>query len=416
MTPPATTTIRAAAPNVGLPPAGRDGDWVLAAGAFAATGASQLASQLLLGRMLGPADFGEVATLLNVMNFLGVPLVALQLTVTGLVARGGSSTPTLRRALVGGVVAGLAALALAPWWGAGLAVSSIAACRVVAFFIPTTVLLAVVRGDTVGQGRTRALAAAMTAAAVLRVVASAAGAHWFGITGAAAAAVASELVVALVLVAIVRPRGRHVGTVVARETFGATYTHVAAWIVVNVDLLWASRLLGGEAAGRYLVVAGVSVGMVSFGQAFLWHRASASTDPSMGRLVVRRSASIVAVVAAVGVPIAAVLLPIVLGERFGGLTVLLALGGAWAVLASIVQTATATQLIAGRRGLARTLPLAGVAIAAPPVWISVLGATPVALSVAALANAALGAAVMVDRRMVDRSLIDRSTPEEGVTS
>lgn len=376
---------------------GADRDWMLAAGAFAATGASQLASQLLLGRLLGPADFGEVATLLNVMNFLGVPLVALQLTVTGLVARGGSSAATLRTAVLGGVVAGGVAMVAAPWWGAGLAVSSIAACRVVALFVPATVLLSVVRGDTVGQGRTRALAVAMTAAAVLRVAASAAGALWFGIAGAAAAAVASELAVAVVLLALVRPRGRHVGTVVARETFGATYTHVAAWIIVNVDLLWASRLLGGEPAGRYLVVAGVSVGLVSFGQAFLWHRASVSTDPSMGRLVVRRAAAIVAVVAAVGVPLAAVLLPVVLGERFGGLTTLLVLGGVWAVLASVVQTATATQLIAGRRGLTRALPLAVLAIAAPPVWIAVLGATPVALSIAALANAAMGALVMVDR-------------------
>lgn len=400
----------------GAPRSARDCDWVLAAGAFAATGASQLACQLLLGRMLGPEDFGEIATLLNVMNFVGVPLVALQLTVTGLVARGGSSAATLRRAAVAGLVGGLVAVLTAPWWGAGLAVTSIAACRVAALFVPATFLVAVVRGDTVGQGRTRALAGAMTVAAVGRVVATTAGAYWYGIGGAAAAAVASELLVAVALLTVVRPRGRREGTVIARETLAATYTHVAAWLVVNVDLLWARRLLAPDDAGRYLVVAGVSVGLVSFGQAFLWHRASASTDPAVGRAVVRRSAIIVASVALVGVPVAAVVMPVVLGDEFGGLTGLLALGGAWAVMASIVQTATATQLIAGRRGLARTVPLAVAAIVAPPLWVAALGDSPATLAIAAVANAAIGAAVLVagGRRTADAAPSPQPTPRPAI--
>lgn len=369
--------------------------WVWMAAAFAVTGVSQLASQMVLGRLLGAADYGQAATLFNLMSFVGVPLVAVQLTVTGLVARGGSMHATLVRYGAAGVAAGIVAVAAASLWGGALAVNSVGACRVAALFLPATFLLAVARGNAVGLGRSRRLATAMTVSAVVRLGASALAATWFGIAGAAGAAVAAELVLGAVLLVTVRPAGSSVGAIVGRETAGATYTQVAMWLIVNVDLLWARRLLGPDDAGRYLAVGSVAVGLVSFGQAFLWHRASASTDAAAGIGIVRRSAVIVAVAAIIGVPAAAVGMPVLLGPEFGDLTPLLVIAGMWAVLASVVQTGTATQLISGRRGLRRIVPMAAIAVVAPPMWVGLIGARPIALSIAATVNAALGALVVM---------------------
>lgn len=391
-----TAPIRLHRPSstTGPVPAG-NADWVLMALAFVATGVSQLATQVVLGRVLGPTDYGQAATLFNLMSFVGVPLVAVQLTVTGLVARGGSAATTLGRYCAGGLAFGAAAAATAPLWGGALAVTSVTACRLTALFLPATFLLAVARGNAVGQGRGRHVAAAMGVSAVVRIGASIAGSAWFGIAGAAAAAVAAELILGLLLLVSVRSTGRATGPIAARETAGATYSQVAMWLIVNVDLLWARRLLPGPDAGRYLVVGSVAVGLVSFGQAFLWQHASASTDAAVGDAIVRRSATIVAAVALVGVPAAALLLPVLLGPEFGSLTPLLVVAGVWAVLASVVQTGTATQLISRRRGLTRLVPVAAIAVVGPPAWVAVLGPRPIALSFAAAANAAVGAAVVM---------------------
>ena len=372
----------------------RDLRWMWLAAAFAATGASQMCSQLVLGRLLGAAEFGELATLYNLMNFVGVPLVAVQLTVTSLVARGGSSRATLRRYLGCGAVAGAVALAAAPLWSGVLAVSSVEAARAAALFLPAAFLVAVMRGTSVGQSRSRALAAAMCAAAVLRVLASVVFTHLFGLVGATLAVVAAEAALGVALLVLVRPRGEDRGAVVSSTTAAATATQVAMWLIVNVDLLWARRLLDPVDAGRYLLVGGVTVGLVSLGQAFLWHRASAATAHGAGTGIVVRSAAIVAAAALVGVPVAVVALPRLLGPSFRGLTPLLCIGALWAVLASVVHTSTATQIIAASSGLRRVLPAAAAGVAVPPAAVALFGSTPVVLSWAAVCSTAVGAGIV----------------------
>lgn len=369
--------------------------WIWMALAASLTGASQLVSQLVLGRVLGPADYGQIATLYNAMSFVGVPLIAVQLTVTGWVARGGSATPTLQRYAILGVVFGLAALLSAPWWASGLALTSVTACRVAALFLPAAFILAVARGNAIGQRRTRLLAAGMAIAALVRVMTSLVGSRLFGAPGAAMAAVSAELFLGLMLVFAIRSRGEERGPIVVSETAGATYSQLAVWLVINVDLFWARRLLSPNDAGRYLVVGSIALGLVSIGQAFLWHNASSSTDAGAGVGIVSRSAAIVAVASVVLIPIAALGLPALLGPEYTGLTPLLAVAGVWAIFASVMLTGTATQLIAGRRGLSRLLPIAAVAMATPPVAVALMGRRPLALSLAAMLNAALGAAVVM---------------------
>ncbi len=373
----------------------RDLRWMWLASAFAVTAAGQLVAQLALGRLLGAAEFGEVATLYHLMNFVGVPLVALQLTVTSLVARGGSAAPTLRRAAVWGGGAGAGALGLAPAWTGAVALSSVDASRVAACFIPAAFVVAVTRGNVVGRARTRELAAAMGLSAVVRVVATVLGAHLFGVVGATAAAVVSEALLAAALLVLVRTRGKDLGAVVGSTTAGVTATQVAMWVVVNVDLLWARRLLEPADAGRYLLVGSMATGLVSFGQAFLWHRASSATAREAGPAIVLRSAGIVAAASVVAVPVAIVALPRLLGPSFDGLTQLLMVGAVWAVLASVVHTSTATQVIASDRGVWRLLPVALLSVATPAATVELFGADAVVLAFAAVANTTLGVLALV---------------------
>lgn len=384
--------------------------WMWLALAFVVTAFSQLCAQLVLGRLLGAGTFGEVATLYGLMNFVGVPLVAVQLTVTALVARGGSVRPTLRRYALWGLAAGAVALVAAPAWAGALALPSLAACQVAAWFLPATFLVSVARGNTVGQSRTEALAAAMCVAAVVRLVASIVGANLFGVTGAAAAAVGSEVVLALILFAVVRPRGEDRGPVVSAATARATYVQTAAWIIVNVDLLWARRLLDPAGAGRYLLVGSLSVGLVAFGQAFLWHRASNASADSVSAAIVWRSAGIVAAVAVVAVPVGLFTVPVLAGPTFSGLGPLMVMGGLWAVVASVVFTSTATQIIAGEAGLWRIVPTALFAIVAPPISVATFGGRPVALAGAALASTTTGAFVMFGPQVLGARRASRMLP------
>lgn len=379
---------------------GPDLRWLWLGGAFALTGASQLATQLAVGRILGAGAFGEVATLFNLMNLIGVPLVAVQLTVTSLVATGGSVGPSLRRYTAWGLLAGAIGVLSAPLWSQALAVPSLTASRVAALFVPIAFVVAVTRGNTVGQSRTAALAGAMCIAAVVRLVGSVVAADIWGVPGASAAAVASEATLAVALLVAVRPRGADRGAVTARSAASATYAQVAMWIIVNVDLLWARRLLDGVDAGRYLLVGGVSVGLVSFGQAFLWHRASRATVAEEGLGIVWRSSAIVASLAVVAVPLAIVVLPRFLGPSFDDLGVLFALGAVWAVVASVVHTSTATQIIAGGHRLRRMVPMAAVALVVPPLAVTWFGASPVVLSLSALASTTVGAVVVMGPQLL----------------
>lgn len=372
----------------------KDLRWMWLGAAFVVTGLSQLATQLLVGRILGAGSFGEVATLLNVMTLLGVPMVALQLTVTSLVARGGSMRPTLGRWLAWGLLAGAVAAVTAPAWSGALAVPSLSASRIVALVVPVAIVVTVARGNAVGQSRTRMLAMAMMLAAVTRVVAGVIGAQVWGVPGATSAAVVSEVVLAGALLIGVRARGENRGAVVGRSAAAAAYAQVAMWLIVNVDLLWARRLLGDVDAGRYLLVGGVGLGLVSFGQAFLWHRASQATSPRVGLHIVVRSAAIVTVLSVIAVPVAIVVLPGLLGPSFEDLAPLLVLGGCWAVAASIVHTSLATQIIEGAGGRWRIVPVAAVAVVVPPLATGWFGPSPVVLASTSLLVTALGALVI----------------------
>lgn len=368
-------------------------DWLWAVAAFTLAGAAQFASHLLLGRVLGAASYSEAAAIGAAMTMLGVPLVGVQLATTSLVSHGGSPSATLRRyAAIGGVL-GLGLLVLAPWWGGLLAVETVPAARAAAAYVPVTMLLSVMRGVAVGQGRTRALATAIAAGAFIRVAASAVGALHLGVIGAVLGPVLGDLAAAVVLAALLRWSGPVSAAIRWGRTWGATYSQLAVWVVVNVDLLWARHLLEPVDAGRYLLAGGVAMGLVSVGQAYLWHRASTVNTVRAAGLVTARAMGFVAAAAVPTVPLLSVVLPWLLGAEFADIGALLAICAFAAVAASGVTAGAATLVLATQRGLRRMVP-AVLVMLTPPMALGAFGAAPETLALTAAANAVIGCLVL----------------------
>jgi hypothetical protein len=368
-------------------------DWLWAVVAFGFAGAAQFVSHLVLGRVLGAAAYGEAAALGAAMTLLGVPLIGVQIATASLVATGGSPVATLRRYGALGIALGLGLFLLAPWWGALLAVETVPAARAAAAYVPVTMLLSVLRGVAVGQGRTRALASAISAGAFVRVSAATLGAMHFGVLGAVLGPVLGDLAATGVLFFLIRCTGPATPAIDWVRTWGATYSQLTVWVVVNVDLLWARRLLDPVDAGRYLLAGGVAMGLVAVGQAYLWHRASSVTTPASAVEVTVRAMLLVGAAAVPGVPVLAVVLPRLLGPEFTDLTGLLVICAVAAVAASGVMAGVSTLLLAGQRGLRRLVPALALAFT-PPVVLGLVGATPEALGVAAGVNATVGCLVL----------------------
>ncbi len=363
--------------------------------AFAVTGAAQLFTNLAVGAMLGPAGFSEAGTIMAVMSLTGVPVMAFQAAVTGLVVRGGHPAPAVK-AVLGAAVAGAVVMsATAPLWSQLVAVRSTSSAVFAACFVPATVLMCSARGVALGLGRSRQVAFALTLTALVRCVAVPVAASVAQVPGAVAAVVVSELVGALLLLWSVRMSGSRDVRLTFGSTAKAASTQTAVWVLVNVDLLWARHLLAEADAGRYLLAAGMAFGLVSLGQAVAWHRSRQMADAESVRRAAFAAAVVVAASGFVLVPAAALLLPKILGPQYGSLTWLLTVGVVSAVGMSVVSTAVLGSIVASSPLLKRLTVAAFVATASAPIFVSLFGRTPEVLAVAAAFNAWLGVLVAV---------------------
>lgn len=358
---------------------------------------AQLAVYLLGGRWLGSAGYGEAATLLGVLTFVGVPTVALQLAVAGSVLNGGGARSSLIRYGAFGVVAGVMVAGSASWWAAALKADQIAAARWAGLFVPATVMLSVLRGLAVARGRIGVLAASVVVNAVTRLVAAALGAAWFGVAGLVAGVVFAELLQMLALLVVLRPvlgddPHPHV-PVSACVAIAASNT--ALWVCTNVDVLWARRLLGPADAGRYLIAAGTALGLVSLGQTVLWSQLRLAVTPADCLRLAFRSGALVAAVSLLAVPLGAVLLPRLMGPDFDGMLGLLVATSVSAVVATTALSLSSAVLVRRGRALRSVMAVAPIAVFVPWLVTNVAGATPVHLALAAAANALLAVMVLV---------------------
>ena len=360
-----------------------------AAGLAAATMAANLIAVVFtvtFTRLLGASDYGSLAALLNLSVILFVPGSALQVAVAragtlGELGAAGELAATLRRwtlrvLAVLALVAIVSALARAP-----LAVALDVEQEWAAAAVPVTAvlwsLLSLQRGllQAAREYRTVGVSIVLEAQGRLAVGAVLVGAG-LGVAGAYVGTLASFVVVALVLDALLR---RRLGPAAAtssrthrlRSLARGAALPIAALAVVaalqNVDVILARHVLADDPAGVYaastvaakaLVWIAVGIGMWLLPEAV--HRAAAGGDP---RPVLARAFALIGVVAVPALLAYALIPRLVLGTAFGseyesGDEILLVLGVAYALLA-LTYLSVQFLLGMGHRG-----PVWGLAVAA----------------------------------------------------
>ncbi|MFD6895945.1 polysaccharide biosynthesis protein [Rhodococcus sp. NPDC060086] len=224
---------------------------------------ANIASYLLhlpAGRWLGPAGYGEFASLLAAQLVLAVPALALQ-TVIAREAVHGADTAVLRRlgyrcALIAAVVA----LALVPVvsWALDTSIAGAFGSLVTA---PLLVLLATEQGLLQGRARFAALSVVLAAAGIAKVVPAVGVLAAGGGAGAAllAGAVGTGVVAVAAALFVGRGEPRHpaggadAGPHIpgAAAVLRASQVQLALIALTSLDLLLARMLLDADSAGLY---------------------------------------------------------------------------------------------------------------------------------------------------------------------
>jgi len=368
-------------------------------------------------RLLGTSGYGSLAALLNLSVILFVPGSALQIAAAregtlGRLGTRGELAATLRRwtrrlLATLAAVAVVSALAREPL-AAALGVDQAWAAAAVPVTAGLWLLLSLQRGLLQSARAYRAVGLSIVLEALGRLAAALAlvglGA---GVTGAYLGTLASFVVAATVLGALLRERlgppaagaGVRPLRALARDAALpiAGLTLVAA--LQNVDVILARHVLDDEQAGVYaaatvaakaLVWIAVGLGMWLLPEAV--HRLAAGRDP---RPVLGRAFALIAAVAAPALLAYAVVPRTVLGVAFGsdygsGESILLVLGVAYALLA---LTYLAVQFLLGMGRRAPLWGLAAAALAEPLVLAGTSSLRPFAFVVLAIQAVAAVVAV-----------------------
>lgn len=252
------------------------GGAVLGIAMLLANGANYVLN-IFLGRWLTPAEFADASLIVTIMLLLTAIAVALQLIsarFTGIAVASGDPAVDggrglidalarwlVKRAHVGGAIAGLALIVGADWWRDVFRSEDALPFVILGLGMPFYLGQAVGRGVLQGHYRFTALAGTFLVEAVVRcavgLVLVAAG---FGVTGATIGLTASFVAVWLHVRLIERP-GPSVAldAAVARDVKAYAFpvaVLLAGQIVVNNgDVLIAKRFLDPDTAGVYAAIA-----------------------------------------------------------------------------------------------------------------------------------------------------------------
>src|SRR5512132_2165308 len=357
---------------------------------MAAANALNYAFNLVMSRLLGPADFGALGALLALVLVGTVPGVALQAVVARHTTLAGQAVGRLwSRVLVAGVAV-----------GGVLGLLTLAAGPVVAALLPLP-LLSAVQGMLQGREWFGVLAAVLLVAAAGRLAVGLGLVEGgLGVEGALAATAIGSAVAVLVAVPRLRAQGgwelRRGGwrwpgkgspaAAVAGEVAAAAAGVLGLLLLANVDVLLARHFLPAEASGLYAAGAGltkIAFWAPQFVVTLVLPRLVTAADR---RRLLGRSA---AVVAAVGGPlaVAAAVAPqlaarLSFGEAYLDVGPTLPLFAALGTGLALVQLVLFTGMASADRAMYRLL-LAGVAAEA------VLVAVVLHDSVAQIVGAAL---------------------------
>jgi O-antigen/teichoic acid export membrane protein len=366
--------------------------FLVVAPAMAAANALNYAFNLVMSRLLGPADFGALGALLALVLVGTVPGVALQAVVARHTTLAGQAVGRLWSRVLVAVVAvggalGLLTVAASPAVAAFLHLPSLGPCLWLAAALLPLPLLSAVQGMLQGREWFGVLAAVLLAAAAGRLAVGLGLVEGgLGVEGALAATAIGSAVAVLVAVPRLRAQGgwelRRGGwrwpgkgspaAAVAGEVAAAAAGVLGLLLLANVDVLLARHFLPAEESGLYAagaVLTKIAFWAPQFVVTLVFPRLVTAADR---RRLLGRSA---AVVAAVGAPlvVAAALAPqyaarLSFGEAYLDVGPTLPLFAALGTGLALVQLVLFTGMAAADRGLYRLL-LAAVAAEAALVAV-----------------------------------------------
>jgi O-antigen/teichoic acid export membrane protein len=366
--------------------------FLVVAPAMAAANALNYAFNLVMSRLLGPADYGALGALLALVLVGTVPGVALQAVVARHTTLAGRAVGRLWSRVLVAVVAvggalGLLALAASPAVAAFLHLPSLGPCLWLAAALLPLPLLSAVQGMLQGREWFGLLAAVLLVAAAGRLAVGLGLVEGgLGVEGALAATAIGSAVAVLVAVPRLRAQGgwEHVrrgwrwpgrgspGAAVAGEVAAAAAGVLGLLLLANVDVLLARHFLPAEASGLYAagaVLTKIAFWAPQFVVTLVFPRLVTAADR---RRLLGRSA---AVVAAVGAPlvVAAALAPrlaarLSFGEAYLDVGPTLPLFAALGTGLALVQLVLFTGMATADRGMYRLLL---AAVAAEAVLVAV---------------------------------------------
>jgi O-antigen/teichoic acid export membrane protein len=360
--------------------------FLVVAPAMAAANALNYAFNLVMSRLLGPADYGALGALLALVLVGTVPGVALQAVVARHTTLAGEAVGRLWSRVLVAVVAvgaalGLLTVAASPAVAAFLHLPSLGPCLWLAAALLPLPLLSAVQGMLQGREWFGALAAVLLVSAAGRLAVGVGLVEdGLGVSGALAATAMGPAVAVLVAVPRLRAKGgwerprvalppRWPGKGSSAAAFGGEVAAAAAGVLgllllANVDVLLARHFLTAEASGLYAaggVLTKIAFWAPQFVVTLVFPRLVTSTDR---RRLLGRSA---AVVAAVGAPlvVAAALAPglaarLSFGEAYLDVGPALPLFAALGTGLALVQLVLFTGMATADRAMYRLL-LAAVA-------------------------------------------------------
>ncbi|SDT46883.1 Membrane protein involved in the export of O-antigen and teichoic acid [Actinoplanes derwentensis] len=341
--------------------------------AVAVQSAGNLIFHAVIGRFLPAGAYGALGTLLAAMVMLGIPLGALQTAASAHAAAHGANRPasfrSLRAVALWSLPPALATLLCAPLISAYFHLDGSGEAAQLAPYLIVTALVATARGLLLGSRRVSVVAVSYVVATAVRLVAGLGLVLLFGVGGALAATLLSEVAALLVAVrALARdPAGESGGTLRPRAVGGAAVAVTGLFVFSTVDLLLARHHLPTNESGSYVAAATVAKTVLALPagiMAAVFPRlVAAHGRAGRGRVL---GQSLLAVTgpallgAAVVVAVPALVLRLLYGDQYAGATALVQILAAVAGLTSVVTVLTNAAL--ARRSWVTLVPWAGAAL------------------------------------------------------
>lgn len=377
------------------------------AGSMTANVASYLLAWLA-SRWLGPAGYGEFASLLAAQLVLAVPALALQTVVAREAVRGKSADTLRSLGYRCAAIVAVLAVALAPALAWLLDTGLVAAFSALVT-APMLVLLATEQGLLQGHGRFGVLSAVLAGAGVMKVLPAVAV---LALGGAAAAALVASAAGTAVLVAVVRILDRNapvsenatlrIGVV---SVLAASQVQLALIALSSLDLLIVRVVLSEYDAGVY------ALGAVATKAAFWLPQAVGvvlypkMANPAQSAQAVRTALAVLVGIGAVlvlGAALAGPLVPILVGDAYAAVAPMLWAFALHGAVLAVLQCALLSAIASERT---RVAVLAWIGLAVEAVVMLLWATTPgqligTAVVVASVTAAAVSVAAV---RSADRA-------------